>query len=166
MICTTVRHDIGWINLCGLSLQWDEILEGETNKISLIFLAYLFSSLWIKKYGIWICQIDFAFAGLSVLKHSTKEKGILSYVLHTILWFHKKVQYGGDGYVLATELLGEENFLSQIGHHPSQIFNSGAEARGSQSCKQKVLQILRLYNGKKTLFFACFSLTSDNLTTI
>ena len=89
MICTTVRHDIGWINLCGLSLQWDEILEGETNKISLIFLAYLFSSLWIKKYGIWICQIDFAFAGLSVLKHSTKE-GILSYVLHTILWFHKK----------------------------------------------------------------------------
>ena len=54
---------------------------------------------------------------------------------HTILWFHKKVQYCGDGYVLATELLGEENFLSQIGHHPSQIFNSGAEARGSQSCK-------------------------------
>ena len=101
----------------------------------MIFLAYIFSSLWIKKYGIWICQIDFAFAGLSVLKHSTKEEGILSYVLHTILWFHKKVQYGGDGYVLATELLGEENFLSQIGHHPSQIFNSGAEARGSQSCK-------------------------------
>ena len=64
-----------------------------------------------------------------------KKEGILSYVLHTILWFHKKVQYGGDGYVLATELLGEENFLSQIGHHPSQIFNSGAEARGSQSCK-------------------------------
>ena len=56
-------------------------------------------------------------------------------ILHTILWFHKNVQYVGDGYVLATELLGEENFLSQIGHHPSQIFNSGAEARGSQSCK-------------------------------
>ena len=117
-----------------MSFEWDEILEVGTNKISFIFPTYLFSSLWIKKYGIWICQIDFAFAGLSVLKHSTKE-GILSYVLHTILWFHKKVQYGGDGYVLATELLGEENFLSQIGHHPSQIFNSGAEARGSQSCK-------------------------------
>ena len=28
-------------------------------------------------------KIDFAYAGLSVLKHSTKEKGILSYVLHT-----------------------------------------------------------------------------------
>ena len=96
--------------------------------------------MWIKKYGIWICQIDFAFAGLSVLKHSTKE-GILSYVLHTILWFHKNVQYGGDGYVLATELLGEENFLSQIGHHPSQIFNSGAEARGI-GCANKDLWAL------------------------
>ena len=56
-----------------MSFEWDEILEVRTNKISFIFPTYLFSSLWIKKYGIWICQIDFAFAGLSVLKHCTKE---------------------------------------------------------------------------------------------
>jgi hypothetical protein len=82
-----------------------------------------------KKYGYAISilpLLGFLFRNISSSKKNIE-------ILHTILWFHKNVQYVGDGYVFSWRQSCWERriFLSQIGHHPSQIFNSGAEARGS-----------------------------------